>query len=199
MSSSTATRTSRLTRPAATTSRSTGRAAAPRRTLTGPGCAVGGRTERPMLRIVADDERGPIVTRLTPAPVPEVEPVETPLRRVVLEDFFAPEYDGDDARLEVLSPRRRTVRLTRRGRLLVFAASVVAVLGVGFAAASASIASDHPEQTTVVTVTPGQTLWDISATAAAGGDVRSMMSHIEALNHLDSASLQAGQHLRIPR
>jgi Tfp pilus assembly protein FimV len=51
-------------------------------------------------------------------------------------------------------------------------------------------------------VTPGQTLWDISSAAVAdtgSGDVRSMMSHIEAINHLDSASLQAGQHLRIPR
>jgi predicted Zn-dependent protease len=92
--------------------------------------------------------------------------------------------------------------LTRRGRLAVLTVSVVAVLGLAFAAASASIANDHPEQTRVVVVTPGQTLWDISSSAAAAtgsGDVRSMMSHIEAINHLDSASLQAGQHLRIPR
>jgi Tfp pilus assembly protein FimV len=81
----------------------------------------------------------------------------------------------------------------------VLIASGVAVVGLGLAAASASMASDHPEPTRVFTVMPGQTLWDISAGAAGGGDVRSMMSHIEALNHLDSASLQAGQHLRIPQ
>ena len=68
--------------------------------------------------------------------------------------------------------------------------------------ASVSTANDHPEQTREVIVQPGQTLWDISSGAAAetgGGDVRSMMSHLEAINHLDSASLQAGQHLRVPR
>ncbi len=197
MSTSTATRSSRLTQPAPTATRPTGRTLT-RRTLTGPSRVLGGRPERPMLRIVADDERGPVITRLTPTAVPDVELVETPLRRVSLADFFAPEYDGDDASLEVIAPRPSTLRLTRRGRLLVLVASIVAVLGIGFAAASASIANDHPEQTTVVTVTPGQTLWDISASVAAGGDVRSMMSHIEALNHLDSASLQAGQHLRVP-
>ncbi|WP_151083407.1 LysM peptidoglycan-binding domain-containing protein [Nocardioides cynanchi] len=196
MSSSTATRTSRLTQPApASAPRPTAR-----RTLSGPGCSVGGPADRPVLRIVADGERAPVVTRVLPTrPVLELvePPVET--RQVRLDDFFAAEYDGDDQRLQLVEPRRSGLRLTRRGRLAVLTVSVVAVLGLGFAAASASIANDHPEQTTVVTVTPGQTLWDISSAAAAGGDVRSMMSHIEALNHLDSASLQAGQHLRIPQ
>jgi hypothetical protein len=166
---------------------------------------VGGRAERPVLRIVADDERAPVFTRVLPThPLVElVETAEIPeTRQVRLQDFFAPEYDGDDQRLEIAEPRRSGVRLTRRGRLAVLTASVVAVLGLAFAAASASIANDHPEPTRVVVVTPGQTLWDISSAAVAdtgSGDVRSMMSHIEAINHLDSASLQAGQHLRIPR
>jgi nucleoid-associated protein YgaU len=195
MSSTTAHRTSRLTQPQPAPARPTAR-----RTLSGPGCSVGGVAERPVLRIVADDERAPVFTRVLP-PDPVVERVETmpETRQVRLDDFFAPEYDGDDQALEIAEPRRSGVRLTRRGRCAVLTVSVAAVLGLGFAAASASIANDHPEQTRVVVVTPGQTLWDISASAAGGGDVRSMMSHIEALNHLDSASLQAGQHLRIPR
>ncbi len=90
------------------------------------------------------------------------------------------------------------MRLTRRGRLVVLIASVAAVLGLAFLAASASTASSHAERTHVVTVVPGQTLWDISARAAGGGDIRSMMTHIEAINHLGSTSLQAGQHLRVP-
>jgi nucleoid-associated protein YgaU len=195
MSSTTATRTPRPTQPTFAPERSMGRPVA-RRTTAGPGLAVGGRAARPVLRIVADDERAPVFTRVLPdAPA---EPVAT--GRVRLDDFFAPEYDGDDPRLEIAEPRHvPAVRLTRRGRLAVLLASVVAVVGIALAAASASMASDHPEQTDVVTVAPGQTLWDISARAAGGGDVRSMMSHIEAINHLDSASLQAGQHLRIPR
>jgi hypothetical protein len=197
---STATRTSRLLQPA----RPTGRVTAPGRTLTGPSRSVGGAVQRPMLRIVADDERAPVFTRITPRePAAQVESLDLPeTRQVRLEDFFAAEYDGDDQRLEIAEPRRSGIRLTRRGRLAVLTVSVVAVLGLAFAAASASIANDHPEQTRVVVVTPGQTLWDISSSAAAAtgsGDVRSMMSHIEAINHLDSASLQAGQQLRIPQ
>jgi nucleoid-associated protein YgaU len=191
----TATRTTRLSPPAEPT-----RTAAPRRTVDGLGCSVGsGRVERPVLRIVAADELAPVFTRVLP-PDSTVAPVETVgARRVRLDDFFAPEYDGDDQRLEIAEPRHSGVRLTRRGRVAVLFASVFAVVGLALAAASASMASDHPEQTSVVTVVPGQTLWDISTRAAGGGDVRSMMSHIEAINHLDSASIQAGQHLRIPR
>lgn len=190
----TATRTTRVTPPAAPT-----RKAAPRRTVDGRGCSVVGgvgRADRPVLRIVADDDRAPVVTRVVPLD-PTMQPAE--VRRVRVDDFFAAEYDGDDQRLELARARPSGIRLTHRGRLAVLIASIVAVLGLGLAAASASIANDHPEQTTVVTVTPGQTLWDISARAAGGGDVRSMMSHIEAINHLGSASLQAGQHLRVPR
>ncbi|MFZ2014906.1 MAG: LysM peptidoglycan-binding domain-containing protein, partial [Nocardioides sp.] len=65
---------------------------------------------------------------------------------------------------------------------------------------SQALAGDQPEPTRVVTVQPGQTLWDVaSAVTPSGGDVRSTMSHLEAINHLDSAGLQVGQHLRVPR
>jgi hypothetical protein len=207
MSSITATRTTRFVPPAAPT-----RKATPRRTLAGQGSSVVGRGDRPVLRIVADDGRALVFTRVAPAvePVetpaldlsPAVELVETPLRRVSLDDFFAPEYDGDDQGLEVLSAPRSTVRLTRRGRLVVLGLGLAVALGLGLYAASVSSASDHPEQTRVVTVQPGQTLWDISSRAAAttgSGDVRSMMSHLEAINHLDSSALQIGQHLRVPK
>ena len=199
MSSTAATRTTRFAPPAPPT-----RKGASRRTVVGHGAAVVGRTGRPVLRIVADDDGAPVLTRISPAPSVElpssVEPVETtPVRKVSLDDFFAAEYDGDDQRLEVAPARPSTVRLTRRGRLVVLGLGLAATIGLGLAAASVSTANDHPEQTRTITVQPGQTLWDISSRAAGGGDVRSMMSHLEAINHLDSASLQAGQHLRIPQ
>jgi LysM repeat protein len=81
----------------------------------------------------------------------------------------------------------------------VFGAGLAAVLGIGFVAATGSLANDKPEPTRVVTVQPGQTLWDIASSASQGGDVRSTMSHLEALNHLDSSTLQVGQTLRVPR
>ena len=143
-----------------------------------------------MLRIVADDERAPVFTRVTPGSSGGRAVVETPLRRVRLDDFFAAEYDGDDQRLEVAPVRRSTVRLTRRGRLVVLGLGLSTALGLGLYAASVSTASDHPEPTRTITVQPGQTLWDISSRAAAAtgsGDVRSMMSHVEAINHLDSS------------
>jgi hypothetical protein len=190
MSSITATRTPRLTPPAAPTRKPT-----PRRRTLGQGASVVGRADRPVLRIVADDECAPVVTRVLP------EPCDAPIRQVSLDDFFAAEYDGDDVSVEVVRPRPSSVRLTRRGRLVVFGAGLAAVLGLCFAAATGSLANDKPEPTRVITVQPGQTLWDISANAAARSgstDVRSMMGHLEAINHLDTTTLQVGQTLRVP-
>ena len=194
------TRTPRLTPPAEPT-----RTARPRRRTLGQGASLVGLSDRPVLRIVADHESAPVFTRVEPASAPSlVEPasaasgVETQLRRVDLQDFFAPEYDGDDVSVEVVRPRPSTLRLTRRGRLLVFGLGLAATLGLGLVAATGSLANDEPEPTRVVTVQPGQTLWDI-ASSVGGGDVRSTMSHLEAINHLDSTTVQVGQHLRVPR
>src|SRR3954452_25151840 len=192
MSSITATRTGRFAPPAAPARKPT-----PRRRVSGEGASVVGRSDRPVLRIVADDERSPVVTRVRPA----VEPAPAPTR-VRLDDFFAPEYDGDDVSLEVVTPRPSTLRLTRRGRLVVLGAGLAVALGLGLWGAGLAVAGDQPEQTRVVTVHPGQTLWDIASTAVARtgeGDTGSMMSHLEALNHLDSSTLQVAQHLRVPQ
>ncbi len=209
MSSITVTRTPRLTPPAPPT-----RKATPRRRTVGQGASVAGRSDRPVLRIVAEADQASFVTRISPAdpslsprssapsggaPSASVELVETTARHIDLQDFFAAEYDGDDVSVEVVRPRPGSLRLTRRGRLVVFVASLVAMLGVGLVAATGSLASDQPQQTRVVDVQPGQTLWDIAARATDGGDVRSTMAHIEAMNHLDSASLQVGQRLRVPK
>jgi nucleoid-associated protein YgaU len=191
MSSTSATtmapRTPRLAPPAKPT-----RTAVPRRRTVGQGASLVGRADRPVLRIVADDER-PVVTRVLP------EPCDAPVRRVALDDFFAPEWEGDDVSVEIARPRPSSLRLTRRGRLVVFGAGLAAALGLGFVAATGSLANDKPEPTRVVTVQPGQTLWDIAASVNDGGDVRTTMAHLEDLNHLDSATLQVGQTLRVPR
>ncbi len=94
-----------------------------------------------------------------------------------------------------------TVRLTRRGRLVVFALALLVVLAVGFVLASGSVATDEPgtpEPTRVVLVGSGDTLWDIAAGLADDGDVRSMIARIEKLNALDSGMLVAGQRLVVP-
>jgi hypothetical protein len=206
MSSTMASRTPRLTPPAAPS-----RTATPRRRTLGEGASVVGRADRPVLRIVADHDGAPLVTRVGAhprpcSPVPSVvEPasaasgVETPVRRVDLDDFFTPEYAGDDVSVEIARLRPSTLRLTRRGRLAVFGLGLAATLGLGFVAATGSLAVDKPEPTRMVTVQPGQTLWDIASAVSGSGDVRSTMAHLEAINHLDSTTVQVGQHLHVPK
>ncbi len=99
------------------------------------------------------------------------------------------------------APLRSTVRLTRRGRLVVFVTSLLLVLAVAFALAGGAVgtgSAGEPVPTEIVQVTPGDTLWGIASEIAADGDVRSMMTKIQRLNALESAGLQAGQKLRVP-
>lgn len=95
------------------------------------------------------------------------------------------------------------VRLTRRGRVVVFLFAFVAVaaLAVAIAAGSAATREDGGAPAVdVVTVAPGETLWDIASdvAAAGGGDVRGAMADIQDLNTLDGSVVYAGQQLRIP-
>ncbi|MQW76082.1 LysM peptidoglycan-binding domain-containing protein [Nocardioides sp. dk4132] len=95
----------------------------------------------------------------------------------------------------------RSVRLTRRGRVVVFLFCVAVLLGVGFALAGGSMATAErgsAEPTEIITVGTGQTLWDIAAELSDDGDVREEMRHIERLNALDSTMLVAGQRLAVP-
>ena len=89
-------------------------------------------------------------------------------------------------------------RLTRRGRLVVLLAGLFVLMAVGVAFAGISLAAEEPEVTETIVVSPGDTLWGLASELSDGGDVRSMMRHIEQLNSLDSVSLDAGQRLRVP-
>lgn len=94
-----------------------------------------------------------------------------------------------------------TLRLTRRGRLVVFTFALLAAFALGLVVAAGSVATEkpgHAEPTTVVTVAPGETLWGIAAELAENGEVEEMMARIERLNALDSAALESGQKLRVP-
>jgi Tfp pilus assembly protein FimV len=102
----------------------------------------------------------------------------------------------------ISAPRARsTVRLTRRGRLVVVVTSFLLVLGVAIMLAGGAVgtgSAGQPAPTEIVQVAPGDTLWDIASDLATDGDVRSVMTEIERLNALESASLSAGQKLRVP-
>ena len=99
---------------------------------------------------------------------------------------------------------RSQVRLTRRGRLVVLALAFAAVAAVAVWLAAGSAATQEQgsgPQVEVVTVAPGDTLWDIASDAAAAtgsGDVRDMMQRIEQLNAIDASVVYVGQELRVP-
>jgi Tfp pilus assembly protein FimV len=99
-------------------------------------------------------------------------------------------------------PRRSTVRLTRRGRVVVVVAALLVAFAIGvFVTAAGSVATQSPgtpEPTRIVQVHSGETLWGIASELADDGDVRAMMEQIERLNALDSSVLQAGQRLVVP-
>ncbi len=97
--------------------------------------------------------------------------------------------------------RSPSVRLTRRGRVVLVVAGLLMALAVALVFAGGAVGTDEagtPALTETVTVAPGDTLWGIASDVAAGDDVRDMMKQIERLNALDSAVLQAGQKLRVP-
>src|SRR5688500_254499 len=88
------------------------------------------------------------------------------------------------------APMRPSVRLTRRGRLVVFLGTLMIVLLLGIVWGSGSVATEQagtPEPTRVVMVGPGDTLYDLAAEATpADGDVAAMVERIQRLNALDS-------------
>ncbi len=100
------------------------------------------------------------------------------------------------------SVRRTTVRLTRRGRVVVVVAALLVAFAIGvFVTAAGSVATQQPgspEPTRIVQVGTGDTLWGIAADLADDGDVRAVMEEIKQLNALDSGVLQAGQRLVVP-
>jgi LysM repeat protein len=74
------------------------------------------------------------------------------------------------------------------------------MIAVGLLGAGLAGAASHPGElhTHTVTVTPGETLWGIASDAAGDGDIRAMQQEIVDLNGLESATVYAGQHLRVP-
>ncbi|HSS67241.1 MAG TPA: LysM peptidoglycan-binding domain-containing protein [Nocardioidaceae bacterium] len=108
---------------------------------------------------------------------------------------------GGSRRVSARSEAVGSVRLTRRGRLVVFAACLAA-FGGGFTMLGDPAASTHttyhPAKHRVV-VQPGQTLWDIAKQVAPGQDPRTVIDEIVDLNALSSAGeIRAGQPLYVP-
>ncbi|ADG74466.1 Peptidoglycan-binding lysin domain protein [Cellulomonas flavigena DSM 20109] len=105
-----------------------------------------------------------------------------------------------DRRGGVVEPPR-PLRLTRRGRAVVWGLGAALAVAVGGAALSAQ--ADGPVSRAVevqrVVVASGDTLWGIAAEVAAPGeDVRDVVLRLMELNRLPSGGLQAGQTIVVP-
>jgi nucleoid-associated protein YgaU len=96
--------------------------------------------------------------------------------------------------------RRRPVRLTGRGRVVVLLVLVaVCVLGFSLGHVSTQAASSTGRaQVTAVTVERGETLWRLAQRVAPHTDPRLVVAAIERANHLHGAEVFAGQSLVVP-
>ena len=98
---------------------------------------------------------------------------------------------------------RRTVQLTRRGRMVVvllstaFLLLVILVSGRVSADAGTSLV-DQGRATGVVVVQPGESLWQIARAIAPGADPRETVSLIRDLNGLGDSTVVPGQSIVVP-
>jgi LysM domain len=92
------------------------------------------------------------------------------------------------------------LRLTGRGRVVVWGLAIALAAGVGLSAQSAGAeAPGAPQPVETHVVAPGETLWQIAGSVAAPGeDLRDVVAELVDLNGLGGADLQAGQEILVP-
>jgi len=102
--------------------------------------------------------------------------------------------------------RSKSVRLTRRGRLVVLL-TLLTLLLVAFSLgrfADSEAATHRPGDAAPTvpygqtTVHQGESLWAVARRVAPDQDPRSVVLQLRELNQLDSASVRAGQQLLLP-
>lgn len=93
------------------------------------------------------------------------------------------------------------LRLTRRGRLVVFVTFLAVAVGIVMfslsGAATGSGERGEPVPVRMVEVEHGDTLWSIATRSAPGEDPRDLIAQIEEINTLDG-SLQVGRAIAVP-
>jgi hypothetical protein len=94
-----------------------------------------------------------------------------------------------------------TLRLTRRGRLVVFltflTVATALLVFVVSGAATGSGERGEPVPVRMVEVESGDTLWSIASRTAPGGDPRDLIDQIQELNALEG-TLPVGERIAVP-
>ena len=136
-------------------------------------------------------------------------------------DTPGPQCDTPDIRSDAPRIRRDTpgarsarrgetpassLRLTRRGRVLVTVAAALLVAAISLLAAGvAQATNDGPspraarQDLVQVIVRPGQSLWSVAESADPDQDTRAVIQQIIDLNSLNGDAVFAGQQLWVPR
>jgi len=102
-------------------------------------------------------------------------------------------------------PATVSLRLTRRGRVVVAVAAALLLAALSLVVAASAQATNHPvarsaqQNLTQVTVRPGQSLWSVAESADPDADTRVVIQQIVELNGLTGAVVFAGQRLWVPR
>lgn len=95
-----------------------------------------------------------------------------------------------------------TLRITRRGRVVLGTFLALPVLLVSLLLASPGAVAESTEvgnDFDYVTVLSGDTLWTIAKSVNPHADPRDVVAQIMKLNQLASGALQPGQELALPR
>ncbi|MFC0531149.1 LysM peptidoglycan-binding domain-containing protein [Phytohabitans kaempferiae] len=91
------------------------------------------------------------------------------------------------------------LRLTRRGRVVVFIFFLLLAATVVTLAATASRAADPPGAAPTTVVQRGDTLWSLVDRHDLRGNRIAVIEEIRRLNALDGYTVYAGQELKLPR
>ncbi|MET0590914.1 MAG: hypothetical protein ABWZ77_07045 [Naasia sp.] len=103
-----------------------------------------------------------------------------------------------------VSATRPPLRITRRGKVVLAVlltlptAAVIGVMSLSSAPAVATSAASDPTAFDYVTVSAGESLWDVAERIAPTADPRDVIADIERLNGLESSGVAAGESLAVP-
>ncbi|GAA4669166.1 LysM peptidoglycan-binding domain-containing protein [Frondihabitans cladoniiphilus] len=108
-----------------------------------------------------------------------------------------------EAAVAAMPAGRTRLRITRRGQAVLtvlvavplLAVLAIFLMGGGGAAATSTPGDVHFQH---VTISSGETLWQVAETVAPKADPRDVIVDITKLNNLSSTDLQPGQTLAIP-